>query len=111
MGLAASEIFGIGTMDDSFQECGKTLVLMLKLMIMATGLATLSGVSLSIRPEMLSGPEALEVSRDFSKINISWSVQRKSSGQSWLLLSITLADSGANLVISKLESVQYVGFV
>ena len=59
MGLPFSEDFGIGTIDDNFQERGKTPVLMLRLKIMAIGLAILSAVSLSIRPEILSGPEAL----------------------------------------------------
>ena len=65
MGLAFSEDFGIGTMDDNFQECGKTPVWMLMLKIMAIGVAMLSAVSFSILPEILSGPEAFEVSNGF----------------------------------------------
>ena len=66
VGLLLSDDFGIGTTDDSFHEFGQTPVLMLKLKIMEIGLAMLTAISLSIRPEILSGPEALEVSIDFS---------------------------------------------
>ena len=63
MGLTYSEDFRIDTMDDNqFKECGKTPVWMLELNIMAIGVAMLSAVSFSILPEILSGPEAFEVS-------------------------------------------------
>ena len=101
MGLAFSGDFGIGTMDDNFQECGKTPVWMLELKIMAIGVAMLSAVSFSILPEILSGPEAFEVSMAFSIINTSCSVQRRLSGHSWLLLSILLVDSGGSFVLKQ----------
>ena len=46
MGIAFSEELGIVTTDENFQDCGKTPILMLRLKIMATGLAMLSAVSL-----------------------------------------------------------------
>ena len=50
------------TMDNQFKEYGKTPVWMLELKIMAIGVAMLSAISFSILPEILSRPEAFEVS-------------------------------------------------
>ena len=110
MGLTFSEYFGIGTMDDNFQECGKTPAWMLELKIMAIVIAMLLAVSSSILPEILSGPEAFEVSMAFSIIN-TYLVQRRLSGHPWLLLSILHVDSGGSFVKAISKGVQHVDFV
>ena len=68
--------------------------------IMEIGLAMLTAISLSIRPEILSGPEALEVSLDFSNTSTSCLVQRF-SGHSWLPLSMSIADGGGSFVLKQ----------
>ena len=77
---ALPEDLGMGTTDDSFQFEG-IFPLVIDRLKSSVRIGVIEiAVDLSIFPEILSGPEALLVSRVFNKLKTSCSLQRIPSG-------------------------------